>query len=62
MYTKFWLGNLKGKGQSEDLRRHRDIRMDLTEIGWEDVDWIHLAQKRDQGRALANMVMNLWVT
>jgi hypothetical protein len=21
-----------------------DIKMDLTEIGWEVVDWIHLAQ------------------
>jgi hypothetical protein len=31
--------------------RHRwenNIRMDLTEIRWEDVDWIHLAQGRDQ--------------
>jgi len=24
-----------------------DIRMDLRGIGWEDVDWIHLAQDRD---------------
>jgi len=24
-------------------RRWEDVRMDLTEIGWEDVDWIHLA-------------------
>jgi len=23
------------------------IRMDLREIGWEGVDWIHLAQDRD---------------
>jgi hypothetical protein len=30
--------------------RHRwygNIRMDLKEIGWESVDWIHLAQDRD---------------
>jgi hypothetical protein len=25
-----------------------NIRMDLREIGWESVDWIHLAQDRDQ--------------
>jgi hypothetical protein len=25
------------------------------------VGWIHLAQDRDQQRALGNMVMNLWV-
>jgi hypothetical protein len=24
------------------------VRMDLKEIRWEDVDWIHLAQDRDQ--------------
>jgi hypothetical protein len=29
------------------------------EIGWEGVDWIHLAQDRDQWQALVNMVINL---
>jgi hypothetical protein len=30
-------------------RRWEDnIRMDLREIGWKDVDWVHLAQDRDQ--------------
>jgi hypothetical protein len=33
----------------------------LREIGWEDVDWMHLAQVRDQSPALVNMVTNLWV-
>jgi len=28
---------------------------------WEIVDWMHLAQDRDQQQALVNMVMNLWV-
>jgi hypothetical protein len=32
--------------------------MNLREIGWEVVDWIHLAQKRDQWWALVNMIMN----
>jgi hypothetical protein len=33
-------------------RRWEDnIRMDLREIGWEDVDWMHVAQVRDQWRA-----------
>jgi hypothetical protein len=31
----------------------------LREIGWDGVDWIELAQDRDQWRALANTVMNL---
>jgi hypothetical protein len=43
-------------------RRWKDnIRIDLREIRWEAMDWIHLAQDRDQWRALVNMVMNLRV-
>jgi hypothetical protein len=38
-----------------------NIKMDLGEIGWDGRDWIELAQDRDQWRALANTVMNLWV-
>jgi hypothetical protein len=34
---------------------------DLKEIGWYGVDWIELAQDRDQWRALVNTVMNLRV-
>jgi hypothetical protein len=33
--------------------------MDLTEIGWEVVDWTHLDKARDQWQALVNTVMNL---
>jgi hypothetical protein len=36
-----------------------DIRMDLREIWWEVVDWMHLAQDRDQWRILVNAVMNI---
>jgi len=35
--------------------------MDLGEIGWEGVDWIHLAQVMDQWQAPVNMVKNLQV-
>jgi hypothetical protein len=35
--------------------------MDLREIGWDGVDWIYLAQDRDQWRALVNTVTNLRV-
>jgi hypothetical protein len=35
--------------------------MDLTEIGLEDIDSIHMAQERDQWRALVNMVMNITI-
>jgi hypothetical protein len=34
---------------------------DLMEIGWEGVDWIHVAQDRDQWRAVVNTVINLSV-
>jgi hypothetical protein len=36
-------------------------KMDLREVGWEGMDWIDLAQNRDQWRALVNTVMNLRV-
>jgi hypothetical protein len=35
--------------------------MDLTEIGWAGMDWIDLAQDRDQWRACVNAMMNLRV-
>jgi hypothetical protein len=38
-----------------------NIKMDLREIGFGDVDWIHWAQDRDSWRALVNTVMGLWV-
>jgi len=37
------------------------FRMDLWEIGWEGVDWTHVAQDRDQWRALGYTVVNLGV-
>jgi hypothetical protein len=42
-------------------RRWEDIKMDLREIGFGDVDWIHCAQDRDRWRAFVNTVMNLRV-
>jgi hypothetical protein len=39
-----------------------NIKMDFGEIIWDGVDWIGLAQDRNKWRALANAVMNLWVT
>jgi hypothetical protein len=43
-------------------RRWADnIRMDLGEMGWGDMDWIGLAQDRNRWRALVNSVLNLRV-
>jgi hypothetical protein len=44
--------------------RHRcldNIKIDLLEVGWGDVDWIGVAQDRDKWRALVNEVMNFRV-
>jgi hypothetical protein len=38
-----------------------NIKMDLREIGWYGVDWIDMAQDRNQWRALVNTVLNLRV-
>jgi hypothetical protein len=38
-----------------------NIRIDLGEVGWDDVDWIDLAQDRNRWRALVNSVLDLRV-
>jgi hypothetical protein len=38
-----------------------NINMDLREIGWNGMDWIDMAQDRDQWRALLNKILNLRV-
>jgi hypothetical protein len=58
---------LVGKpGRKRPLGRPRrrwvdNVRMDLGEVGWGDVDWIGLAQDRNRWRALVNLVLNLRV-
>jgi hypothetical protein len=41
--------------------RSENIKMDLQELGWEDMQWIELARDRDRWQALVNAVMNLRV-
>jgi hypothetical protein len=53
-------------GRKRPFRRHRlrwedNIRMDIREIRWKGVDWMHFTEDRDQWPALVNMVMNLQV-
>jgi hypothetical protein len=53
---------LAGKPERKRLferRRQVIIEMDLREVWWGGVGWIHLAQGRNQWWALVNTVMNL---
>jgi hypothetical protein len=57
------VGKLEGKRPLGRPRRRwvNNIKMDLRGTGWDGMDWIDLAQDRDQWRALVNTVMNLRV-
>jgi hypothetical protein len=57
------VGKPEGKRPLERPRRRwKDgIKMDLREIVWRGVEWIHLAQDRARWRAVVNAVMNLRV-
>jgi hypothetical protein len=53
-------GKPEGKGALRKPR-HRwvdNVKMNPGEIGWSGVDWIDLAQDRDQWRALMSAIMN----
>jgi hypothetical protein len=56
MHIGYWW-----ESQKERVWWMDNIKTDLREIGWDGVDWIDLAQDRDQWRALVNKVMNLRV-
>jgi hypothetical protein len=60
---KILVGKPKGKRPLGRLRHRWEdgIRMDLREIGWEDGEWVQLAQDRGQWWAVVNVVMNLQV-
>jgi hypothetical protein len=50
------VGKPEGKRPLESRYRWEDnIRIDIREIGWEVVDWIHLAQDRNQLQALVSI-------
>jgi hypothetical protein len=57
------MGNPEGKRTPRRPRRRwvNNIRMDLGEVGWGDVDWIRLAKDRNRWRALVDSVLNLRV-
>jgi hypothetical protein len=57
------VGNPEGNRPLGRPRRRRvdNIKIDLREVGWDGMDWIAVAQDRDQWMVLANTVMNLLV-
>jgi hypothetical protein len=64
MQYRILVGELEEK---RPLRRPRrrwkdNVKLHLREIGWKGVDWMHLAQDKDQCRALVYMIMNLQVS
>jgi hypothetical protein len=38
-----------------------NIKMDITDLGWDGMDWIDLAQDKSQWRILVSTVMKLQV-
>jgi hypothetical protein len=60
---KILVGKPEGKRQLGRPRRTcvDNIKIDLRDTGWDGMDWIDLAQDRDQWRALVNKVMKFRV-
>jgi hypothetical protein len=61
---RIFIGRPEGKRPLGRRRRRWEdnIKMELREIGIDEVNWIHLAQVRVQWRACVNTVMNLRVS
>jgi hypothetical protein len=58
------VGKPEGKKRPLGRRRRRwddNIKRDLRERAWNDMDWTDLAQDREQRSVLENAVMNLRV-
>ena len=60
MLTGLWWGNLREGDHLEDigLRGRIILKWIFKKMGW-GVDWIDLAQDRDEWRAVLNKAMNL---
>jgi hypothetical protein len=58
------VGKPEGKRPLGSPRRgwEDNIKMDQREIEWVGMEWIYLAQNRDQWKALVNTVMNLRIS
>jgi hypothetical protein len=62
MHIGYWWGSQKVRDHWENLDVGGwTILKQILEIRWDGMDWIDLAQDRDQWRTLVNTVMNLRV-
>jgi hypothetical protein len=63
MHVGYWRESQKERDSLGRPKRRwvNNIKIHLRERVWNDMDWIELAQDRDQWRALVNTVMNLRV-
>jgi hypothetical protein len=62
IHIGYWWESQKERDHWEDENIGRwTVKIDSREIGWGGMDWIDLAQDRDQWRPLMNTVMNLRV-
>jgi hypothetical protein len=62
MLIGYWWESQKEIPLGRPKRRWvNNVKMELRQIGWDGIDWIDLAQDRNQCRALVNTVMNLRV-
>jgi hypothetical protein len=61
---KMMVGNPEGKTLLGRPRRRweENIKIYLRQIEFGGMDWIHIAQDRDQWRAVVDMVMNLRIS
>ena len=61
-YTGFWWVIAKeGENQEGVDVKGGIILKQIVRTGWNDVDWIRLAQDKDRWRADVNTVMNTWL-
>ena len=62
-YKGFGGGNLRERDHLGDpgVDGKNNIKMDLQEVEYGSMDWIHLAQDMDRWRIIVNAVMNLRV-
>jgi hypothetical protein len=61
MHVGFWWESQKEREQQKNLHIGGRIILKCILV-WGGMDWIDLAQDRDQRRALVNTVMSLWVS